>query len=398
MSPAKVLVCHNHYTHRGGEGLVFENLVKGLRLRGHPVVTYTRDNKTIETMSVASKAGLIATAHRSGRTRRELTRLVAAERPRIAIVQNVFPLLSPSVYTTLRSLGVPIIQATYNYRFVCPAGDLYSRGEICERCVSGNYVHCVLRRCYRNSSLLSAWYASITGWHRWKGTFARAVDVFQVPDEFMADKLAEGGLPRSKMVTNVNPFFVSDHLATTTHDGYVAFAGRLVRHKGIITLLEAVRSSKRMRAVVVGQGELETELHEFARSHGLSDRVQFTGPLWGDDLHRVLAGACAVAVPSEWYDNLPLVLCQANALGKPVLASRIDGIPEYVEEGVNGFLFAPGNARELVVLADAVLSLNPTEYTALAVRARRFAERRLDFAEHYRVLSGIFDSLAGAPR
>ena len=128
----------------------------------------------------------------------------------------MFPVLSPSVYTTLRALGVPIVQATYNYRLVCPAGELYSHGEICERCLHGNYVHCVLRRCYRDSAVLSAWYASITGWHRLVGTFAGAVDVFQVPDQFMADKLAEGGLPPGKMVKNVNPFFVREYSATTT--------------------------------------------------------------------------------------------------------------------------------------------------------------------------------------
>jgi glycosyltransferase involved in cell wall biosynthesis len=393
---AKVLACHNHYAQKGGETIAFENLLRGLREQGHPVVPYVRDNRTIASMSLGSKSQLIATAYHSGRTRRELTRLVAAERPSIAIVQNVFPLLSPAVYTSLHSLNIPIVQATYNYRFVCPAGELYSRGEICERCLGGNYLHCVVRRCYRDSILQSAWYASLVGWHRWTGTFARTVSIFQVPDTFMADKLAEGGLPRSKMVRNVNPFFVRDHAATTRHDGYVAFVGRLVRQKGVLTLLEAVRSSGSLRAVVVGEGLLEAELQEWVRNHGLTDRVRLTGPLWADDLHRVLSGACAVAVPSEWYDNLPLALCQANALGKPVLASRINGIPEYVQEGVNGFLFTAGNATELASIAERVLSLAPDEYAALSMRTRRFAEEHLDFQEHYRVLSGVFDALLGA--
>jgi glycosyltransferase involved in cell wall biosynthesis len=255
----------------------------------------------------------------------------------------------------------------------------------------------VLRRCYRNSAVLSAWYASITGWHRWLGTFAGSVDVFQVPDQFMADKLAEGGLPPAKMVKNVNPFFVRDYTPTTTHDGYIAFVGRLVRHKGVLTLLKAVRSSPGMRAVIVGQGEMEAELREFVRSHGLDDRVQFTGPLWGDALQKILARACAVAVPSEWYDNLPLALCQANALGTPVLASRINGIPEYVDDALNGFLFTPGHSEELAALADRVLSLSRDEYAALAIRTRRFAEQRLDFKEHYRVLSGVLNRLCKIP-
>ena len=396
MSAIKVLACHNHYRQHGGEAIVFDNLVKGLRERGHDVVTYVRDNSAIDTMSLSARARLIASAFDSSTTRRDLTRLVAAEKPGVAIVQNVFPLLSPSVYTTLHGLKVPIIQATYNYRLVCPAGELYSRGEICERSLGGNYAQCVLRRCYRDSVVLSAWYASIVGWHRWTATFARAIDIFQVPDSFMARKLAEGGLPPAKMITNVNPFFVREYDATTTHDGYIAFVGRFVRHKGVFTLLRAVQSSTHLRAVFVGEGELQAELQAFVERHSLRDRVRLAGALWGDELAAVMARACAIAVPSEWYDNLPLVICQANALGKPVLASRINGIPEYVQEDVNGFLFDPGNVDHLQALANRVLSLSPEAYAPLATRARRFAEERLDFEAHYRVLSGVFDRLGRA--
>ena len=393
MSAAKVLACHNHYRHPGGEALVFENLVKGLRERGHAVVTYVRDNSAIDAMSLGARAGLVASAFDCATTRRELTQLVASEEPAIAIVQNVFPLLSPSVYTTLHRLNVPIIQATYNYRLVCPAAELYSKGEICERSLRGNYIHCVLRRCYRDSAILSAWYASIVGWHRWTTTFARTIDIFQVPDSFMARKLAEGGLPASKMVTNVNPFFVREYVATTAHEGYIAFVGRFVPQKGVLTLLRALQSSENLRAILVGEGELQSELRAFVERHALGDRVRFAGALWGAQLADVMARACAIAVPSEWYDNLPLVICQANALGKPVLASRINGIPEYVQEGVNGFLFDPGNAEDLRRATDRVMSLTPAQYSALATSARRFAEERLDFDEHYRVLSAVFDRL-----
>jgi glycosyltransferase involved in cell wall biosynthesis len=396
MSAIKVLACHNHYRDHGGEALVFANLVKGLRDRGHEVVTYVRDNNDIDAMPLTARTRLFASAFDSSTTRRDLTHLVETEGPTVAIVQNVFPLLSPSVYTTLHDLKVPIIQATYNYRLVCPAGELYSRGEICERSLHGNYAHCVLRRCYRNSAVLSAWYASIVGWHRWTATFARTIDVFQVPDSFMASKLVEGGLPLAKMVTNVNPFFVQDYAPTTIHDGYIAFVGRFVRQKGVLTLLRAVQSSTNLRAVLVGQGELEAELQAYVERHGLGERVTFAGALWGNELADVVARACAIAVPSEWYDNLPLIICQANALGKPVLASRINGIPEYVHEGVNGFLFDPGNAEQLRELAIWTLSLTPDEYATLSTRARRFAEERLDFEAHYRVLSGVFDRVGGA--
>jgi glycosyltransferase involved in cell wall biosynthesis len=196
------------------------------------------------------------------------------------------------------------------------------------------------------------------------------------------------------MFVNVNPFFVQEFSPTTSHRGYIAFVGRLVRQKGVMTLLEALRISAAMRVVIVGKGDLEPELRDFTRRHGLEDRVRFAGPLWGDDVKRVLADACAVAVPSEWYDNLPLVLCQANASGKPVIASRINGIPEYVEEGVNGCLFEPGSAPELAACGDRLLNLDEATYEAFSRRTRAFAEERLDFSAHYRVLLSEIERLS----
>ncbi len=76
--------------------------------------------------------------------------------------------------------------------------------------------------------------------------------------------------------------------------------------------------------------------------------VQFTGPKYNEDLISILRDALAVVVPTEWYDNSPLVILQAFSLGKPVIASNIDGIPEIVQDGEEGLLFQPGNVDELV--------------------------------------------------
>jgi len=75
--------------------------------------------------------------------------------------------------------------------------------------------------------------------------------------------------------------------------------------------------------------------------------VKFVGPKYGDELLEILRGASAVVVPTEWYDNSPLVICQAFAMGKPVIASNIDGIPEVVTHEVDGLLFNPGDAVAL---------------------------------------------------
>jgi glycosyltransferase involved in cell wall biosynthesis len=402
--PLRVLLCHNYYLHDGGESSVFEAQAAGLEARGHPVSLYTRRNAELDSLRGLARAAVVPAGFSSPRTRREVRALVARERPDVAIVQNVFPLISPSLYPTLRGLGVPVIQAVYNYRFVCPAGELYSHGAICERCLGGNHIHCVVRRCYRDSAALSAWYAGILGLHRMLGSFRRCIDCFMVPDEFLGRKLVEGGIPASLIRKNVSPFFAGETGPEAPHQGYALFVGRLVRQKGILTLLRAIpRLESGAGLRIVGHGELEGEIRRTIRDQGLDDRVVLVGPRWGRELDELISGAAAVVIPSEWYDNLPLVLCQANARGRPVIASRIDGIPEYVRDGVNGFLFSPGDPRELARLIDHVVGLGPADHRRLARTSRRRAVEEFDFEAHYRTLLGVMQRLvasrsSGPPR
>ena len=77
---------------------------------------------------------------------------------------------------------------------------------------------------------------------------------------------------------------------------------------------------------------------------------------------------------------------QGKCLWEPVIASRINGIPEYVSHGETGYLFEPGNEIELAGLIDIVLGLSSLEYRQLSDRARAFAEDVLDYPNHYRNL------------
>ena len=387
----KLLLVHNYYQEPGGESSVFDSQVRGLREHGHEVVLHTRTNEDILRLSTLGKVSAVASSYFSRGTRDELMQLVERERPAAAIVQNVFPLISPSAYRALRSRGVPIIQAVYNYRMICPAAELYSHGEICERCVGGNHASAVVRRCYRGSRAASAWYASVIGLHRALGTFVNDIDAFMVPDHFMAQKLIEGGFPAHKMWRNANPFVLRDHPPSGRHDGYVLYVGRLVRPKGVLTAIEAMRLvASSTRLVVVGRGDLEDEIRG-----RVTDRVTFVGAKWGTELEALMDRALAVVIPSEWYDNLPQVLCQANAMGKPVIASRINGIPEYVVEGRSGTLFEPGDRAGLASAIDRLAALTEGQYATLSRTSRRHAEQVFDYEIHYTRLMALVERLTG---
>lgn len=126
--------------------------------------------------------------------------------------------------------------------------------------------------------------------------------------------------------------------------------GRLSPEKGQAGLLEAFATVSRDHAdlelVLVGDGPEAARLHALAGSLGISERVRFSGRLSEPDTLREIADADILVLPS-FMEGLPIVLMEAMAMGTAVIASRVAGIPELVEDGKSGLLFTPSNWNEL---------------------------------------------------
>jgi len=224
-----------------------------------------------------------------------------------------------------------------------------------------------------------------------RGTFA-GIDRFLVPDDFMRRKLAEGGFPADRARVVGNPFDLSGYAPGQTDEDFVLFVGRLIRQKGILTLLRAVGQARTAaRLVVVGDGEARAEAERLAREVA-PGRVTFVGPAWGAALRDYLARCLCVCVPSEWYDNAPLVLYQAYATGKPVIASRINGLPEVVADGEDGLLAVPGDVDEWAAQIER-LTADAALRRRLGRAARRKAEAHFNMPAYYRRLSEALDDL-----
>lgn len=370
----KLLCCHNRYQLRSGEDIAFDTAVALWRRAGHAVRTVERDSGGLAAQGTLHR---LRTAWRivdDPAAARALEAVVAGWRPDVAIVQNTVPLLSLAPYRVLVACRIPVIQVLYNYRFLCLNGQLYTGGQICERCVDGNYLHGVVRGCYRESVVQSLVVARMARANRRRGIWASAVERYVTPDRFMRDKLASHGLPRERFHIIPNPVELPHDVDTATHDGTVLFAGRLTQPKGVLPLLDAALAPGGPVVQVIGDGDLrETMARHPAVAGG---RVRLLGKVYGAGLQERLQRTMAVVVPSLWYDNLPMIVSQAFAAGRPVIATRINGLPEYVREGVNGLLVPPGDAGALAE-AFASLGANAARWTRLAAGARRTAETEM---------------------
>lgn len=173
--------------------------------------------------------------------------------------------------------------------------------------------------------------------------------------------------------------------------------GRLVEKKGLDTLVEACRllagRGVPFRCEIVGYGEQHERLATLIEHHGLQAQVQLTGKLTREQVIDRYARAAVYVQPSRVAadgdrDGIPNVLLEAMAMGLPVVATRISGIPELVKHRHNGLLVGAEDASNL---ADAVQQLIETPVLAaqLGRQARQAVTRDFDNDRNLRVLLGL---------
>jgi glycosyltransferase involved in cell wall biosynthesis len=308
---------------------------------------------------------------------------------------NVFPLLSPATYSTLHDLGVPIVQAVFNYRFLCVNAQLYINRAVCERCIHGNMVHAIMRRCLHHSTVLSAWYALIIGWHRWQGTFKKTIQRFVVPHPFVGRKLVEGGFAADRIRTNPNPYQLPEPAWEEAPEPYIIYVGRVIPEKGLLTLVRALeRVPPPLALSIIGDGEGLAEINAYlAGRPELARRVRLHGQLWGNASRPLLAGAQAVVLPAEWHDVSPLLLYNALALGKPAIASHLGSQPEIVKDAVEGLIFRAGDVADLATKINQ-LTQSRALRQQMGQAGRCKAEHTFTAESHYQGLCAILQEVA----
>ncbi|HEY9238078.1 MAG TPA: glycosyltransferase [Burkholderiaceae bacterium] len=182
----------------------------------------------------------------------------------------------------------------------------------------------------------------------------------------------------------------------------VVFAGRLTREKGLLVLLEAVKTAWHAGAAVIldvfGEGPLEDECRRQIELMGSDAPVRMRGTMpYGKRFFEELRTYDMLVVPTL-SDEQPRIIFDAYAQGLPVLASQTDGLLQCVEENVTGFLFPPGNVRTLserfVQIAGDPKML-ASMVPACVDRARRLTHQQIHRTRH-RLLVDRFPELSRA--
>jgi glycosyltransferase involved in cell wall biosynthesis len=314
---------------------------------------------------------------------KKLDRLLELEKPDIAHLHNVYHQLTPSIIPVLKQHGVKIVMTLHDYKLICPAYSMLDHDRICSDCAGKDFWKAMKNNC--QGSLAHSVLMSLESyWHRWRKSYD-GVDLFIAPSQFMAN-MASMRVPERKIRVVRNGVDTESVNPSYDDEGYALYFGRLSIEKGLQTLLKSHAMIKeKIPLKIVGTGPLMPK--------GKHDgQPEFLGYRTGKDLQGIIARSSFVVVPSECNENCSMSVIEAMAHGKPVIGTRIAGIPEQIEDGQTGFLFNMGNAAELSDKMTA-LALDKDMRMSMGRASRTKVERDYSFSEHGAKILALYQEL-----
>lgn len=337
----KIAIVHNAYGKVSGEEIVIDNLVAMLEKRGLTVLRFSRSSEEIEEKLSGKMTAFFSGIHNPFAAKK-FAEFLKSNCPDVVHINNLYPLISPSILPVCTAQGIPIVMTVHNFRLACPIGLLMCHGELCHKCLGGREYWCVLRNC-ESSLFKSTGYALRTAAARLLRRYYDHVNHFICLTNFQKDILVKEGLPVDKVSVIANPVSIKVVQASSTaKKNNVLFAGRVSREKGIATLFEAAKLCSDITFVVAGSWQAMPEASASAPGN-----VTLLGAVPSEKLGALYENARLFVLPSVWYEGFPTVLLEAMSHGLTVVSSRIGGLPEIVEDNVTGLLYEPGNADQL---------------------------------------------------
>lgn len=400
----KVLSVNKFYYVKGGSDRYFFQLNTLLEKNGHKVIPFSMQSERnlpspysrffvsniefFEKKKPVDYPKILVRVLYSLGAKRNIERLIEREKPDIAHLHIIAHQISPSVLHSLNKYNIPVIQTLHEYKRICPVYSLLSNGKICERCKPHRYYNVILHKCNRGLFFASFLNCVEMYMHKWLKIFENNINAFITPSFFLKQKLDEWGFKGKEIVYIPNFIDIENYTPNYSHQGYFIYFGRLDKAKGLHTLLQAMRKVKTNQLYIVGEGSERRELEQFIEQYRL-DNVKLVGHQLDGQLKLIIRESMFAISPSECYENCPMAILESFAFGKPVIGSRIGGIPELVQDGKTGLTFEPGSAGDLEDKIEYLIN-HPHKIIEMGRNARTKVEREYNAQRHYRQIMKVY--------
>jgi glycosyltransferase involved in cell wall biosynthesis len=317
---ARVLVVHNRYRIEGGEERSVELQLRAMRRAGVAHRLLERSSADV------GRARAAVSLLRGGDRPDEIADAARELGAGVVHVHNMQPLVGPRGLTAAREAGARVVLHLHNLRLFCAIAVAARDGGPCFRCHGRNTLPGLVLNC-RGSLPEAAVYAAALSSQQ--PAVFRAVDRFLAPSSWAAGQLGRLGAP-SEQIDVLPHYLPAESVAERSQADrgeYALVAARLSPEKGLGAAVEASAAAK-VPLKVAGEGPERESLER--RAGELRAPVTFLGRVGGEEVARLLAGAGAVLLPSNYHEFSPYAVLEAMAAGVPVLGAAVGGVPELV--------------------------------------------------------------------
>lgn len=406
----KILQINNCHYRRGGADVVYLNTIDLLKEKGQEVIEFSQSSDKNETTQFADNfveyydvlnLSFIKKIKKSPRllysveSGKKLADLIEKTKPDIAHIHLYKGILTASILPVLKKYKIPVALTLHDFSLLCPRNLLFDgENKICEKCITSTTFNCIIKRCNRKNFFFSTMsfleYNLNNNFYKPEDYFNKIISVSKF--NYQKHSLRENLKPRLTQLYNFFPNI--DAVKTSNIKGnYFLFFGRLSIEKGLNTLFAAAKLiDKSIKIKVAGTGPMEEELKQRLYLENI-DNIEMLGYKTDTDLEILISNSSFIIVSSECYENNPMTIVEGYSYGKPVIGSRIGGIPELIEEGTTGYQYEMGNHTELSEVITKANSLSDNSYKAISGNAREFAIENFSDTGHYQKLMEIYKTM-----
>lgn len=350
-------------------------------------------------------------------------RYIRETRPDVVHVQSGY-LVGGAALAAAQTHGLPTLASLHDYWFFCPRVTLlHPNGEVCDGpdpLVKCGWCIATEQRRYRlpdrvTSGLVGqgaqqalnmtggAWFRpmkDVTERRADLGTVLRRTTVVMMATRRLADLAQKAGVDPSRI--EMMRYGLTERMVRPRLPGFpesgrlvLGFFGQITPHKGPHVLIDAVKRLPNAPIEVQIHGPMHREPAYAARLQALTGddpRIVFRGAFQHTTFANLIASIDAMVIPSLWHEPGPTVMWEAFDANVPIVASRLGGMSENVIDGVNGLLYAPGDAADLAAQIQRVFD-NP----GLLAELRAGIAPVPTFDTEMDHLMSVYDRMLGSP-
>lgn len=274
---------------------------------------------------------------------KEMKKTLKIFNPDVVHIHNIDKAISASILSLFKN--IPIVMTIHDYDLVYP-GFEYLRAHDCKM-PSGKYCNkCTTRKSYILFKLKNRIRVPI---------IKKNIDLFIASSTYILKIIREG--LEIKNIIHINYGIKLYKYVPLINTNQLLFVGRLEKTKGIYSLIYAYdkicKQYPNIKLVIAGDGKEKYNLIALVKKLKLKN-IKFTGWLKDEEIGSFYKFSSILIIPSIWEEPFGLVGIEAMSVGRPVIASRVGGIPEWLDDGKTGYLVDPGNSEQI---AERVIQL-----------------------------------------